>query len=129
MNQNAKPFVPGKRVVIKNQSGLEVDLESYKKHQSSGSLSGFQPPPVGVPGSPARKAIRMETEEAKRQRLAEEEKAKKEKEGAVRAKLEAEEKAKRDERERVLKEKAAAERAQKEKEEAERRHKEEEVQE
>ncbi|KIP11352.1 hypothetical protein PHLGIDRAFT_114747 [Phlebiopsis gigantea 11061_1 CR5-6] len=124
MNQNAKPFVPGKRVTLKNpSSGHELDLETFKKHGSSGSVSSLQIP---VPGSPARKAIRMETEEAKKARLAEEEKVKKEKEEKERAKREAEQKVKREEEERIQKEKREAERVQREKEEAERRKKEEE---
>ena len=126
MNQNAKPFVPAnKRVTIKNSSGLEVDLETFKKHSSSGSITSLQSATT-IPGSPARRTIRMETEEARKARVAEEEKAKKEKEDAERAKREAEEKAKRDEEERIRKEKEAAERAQRDKEEAERRKKEEE---
>ena len=127
MNQNAKPFVPSARkITIKNSSGIEVDIETFKKgHTSSGSASGFQSPVSAVPGSPARKVVRMETEEAKLKRLAEEEKAKKDKEEQERQKREAVEKLKREEEERKQKAKEEAERKQREKEEEERRKKEE----
>ncbi|KAI0090705.1 hypothetical protein BDY19DRAFT_729528 [Irpex rosettiformis] len=115
MDRNAKPFVPGRsKVVIKNEQGVEVVLDSFKKHSSQSSISGFQSPVV--PSSPARMPIRMETEEAKMKRLEEEERQKKEKEDAEKAKKEAEEKAKRDEEERIRKEKAEEERKQKEEE-------------
>ena len=124
MDRNAKPFVPGRKITIKNEQGVEVPLDSFKKHSSQSSISGFQSPVV--PSSPARVPIRIETPEAKTKRLAEEERQKKEKEDAEKAKKEAEEKAKREEEERAQKAKEEEERKQKEAEEAERKAKEEE---
>ena len=89
MDRNAKPFVPGRKVVIKNQAGQEINVEQFKKHGASGSISGFQSPVSAVPQSPARKPIRIETEEAKQARMAEEERQKKEKEAANTTKNEA----------------------------------------
>ncbi|KAI0653525.1 hypothetical protein C8Q70DRAFT_1110231 [Cubamyces menziesii] len=115
LNSNANSFTP-KRVVIKSESGQEVDLERFKKQAPAVSS------PI-VPSSPARRTVRMETEEAKKKRLAEEEAARrKEKEAEEAAKKEAEEKARREEEERKKKE----EEAQKKKEEEERQRKEEE---
>ncbi|KAI0776258.1 hypothetical protein BD413DRAFT_470231 [Trametes elegans] len=118
LNSNASSFTP-KRVVIKSESGQEVDLERFKKQAPAVSS------PI-VPSSPARRTVpvRIETEEAKRKRLAEEEAAKrKEKEAQENAKKEAEEKARREEEARRKKEE---EEARKQKEEEERRRKEEE---
>ncbi|KAI0343671.1 hypothetical protein BDW22DRAFT_1373702 [Trametopsis cervina] len=116
MDRNAKPFVPARgKVIIKNDRGLEVDLVALKKHSSQSSISGFQSPIV--PNSPARKLVRMETEEAKNQRIAEEERVKKEKEEQEKAKKEAEERAAREEQERIQKEKEEEERKLKEEEE------------
>ncbi|KAI0359607.1 hypothetical protein OH77DRAFT_1472942 [Trametes cingulata] len=116
LNSNASSFTP-KRVVIKSESGQEVDLERFKKQAPSVSS------PI-VPSSPARRAIpvRIETPEAKRKREAEEEAKRKEKEAEENAKKEAEEKARREEEARKKEE----EEAQKKREEEERRKKEEE---
>ena len=47
MDRNAKPCVPARsRVVIKNDAGLEMNIEALKKHSSQGSISGFQSPVV-----------------------------------------------------------------------------------
>ncbi|KAI0669667.1 hypothetical protein C8Q78DRAFT_1041469 [Trametes maxima] len=119
LNSNASSFTP-KRVTIKSESGQEVNLEQFKK----------QPPVVSspiVPPSPARRpvSVRMETEEAKRKRLAEEEAVKrKEKEAEESAKKEAEEKVRRQEEARKKKEEE--EEARKRKEEEAQRQKEEE---
>ncbi|KAJ2958165.1 hypothetical protein NUW54_g14553 [Trametes sanguinea] len=89
----------------------------------SGSSSTVSSPVV--PSSPARRTVpvRIETEEAKRKRLAEEEAAKrKEKEAEENAKKEAEEKARREEEERKKKQ----EEEQKKKQEEERQRQEEE---
>lgn len=110
MDRNAKPFVPQRKmnVTIKNpSSGQEISVETFKRHGASGSISGFSSPISAAPGSPARKVIRMESEDAKRERLAEEQRQK-EKEEA--------EKAKKEEAERIRKEKEEAERLRKEKE-------------
>ena len=124
LNSNANTFTP-KRVVIKSESGQEVDLERFKK-QAPAAV----PSPI-VPSSPARRSVpvRLETEEAKKKRLAEEEaeKAKKEaekakKEAEEKAKKEAEEKAKREAEEKAKRE----EEEKRKKEEEERRRKEEE---
>ncbi|KAI0696675.1 hypothetical protein C8T65DRAFT_583280 [Cerioporus squamosus] len=126
LNSGASAFTPGKRVVIKSVTGQEVDLDQFKKHASPAVVS----PPI-VPSSPARRTVpvRIETEEAKKKRLAEEEaeKAKKEadkakKEAEEKAKKEAEDKAKRDAEEKAKRE----EEEKRQKEEAERRQKEEE---
>ncbi|KAH9855961.1 hypothetical protein C2E23DRAFT_901267 [Lenzites betulinus] len=117
LNSNASSFTP-KRVVIKSESGQEVDLERFKKQAPAVSS------PV-VPNSPARRpvSVRIETEDAKRKRMAEEEAAKrKEKEAEESKKKEAEDKARREEEARK-KEEAEV---QKKKEEEERRKKEEE---
>ncbi|KAI0691915.1 hypothetical protein BC835DRAFT_1528459 [Cytidiella melzeri] len=121
MDRNAKPFVPGrsKAIPIKNELGLEVQPEAFKKqHSLQGSASGFQSPVA--PNSPARPLVRLERPEARVQREAEEARQKKEKEDAEKAekaKKDAEEKAKRDEELRIQKEKEDAERKQKEEEE------------
>ncbi|KAM5542985.1 hypothetical protein V8D89_003369 [Ganoderma adspersum] len=134
LNSNANTFTP-KRVTIKSESGQEVDLERWKK-QAPAAVSS----PV-VPSSPARRTVqvRLETEEAKKKRLAgeEAEKAKKEAEKAKKeaeekakkdaeekAKREAEEKVKREEEERKRKEEEEKERVRKEEEEKERKRKE-----
>ncbi|KAL7277802.1 hypothetical protein ACG7TL_008746 [Trametes sanguinea] len=126
LNSNANSFTP-KRIVIKSETGQEVDLDRFKK-QASAAVSS----PV-VPSSPARRTVpvRIETEEAKRKRLAEEEAAKrKEKEAEESAKKEAEEKARREEEERKKKEEEEQKKKQEEErqrqEEAERKRKEEE---
>lgn len=121
MDRNAKPFVPGRKmnVTIKSPSGQEINVEAFKRHGASGSISGFPSPISVVPGSPARKVIRMESEDAKRERLAEEQRQKEKEES---------EKAKKEEAERIRKEKEEAERLRKvkEKEDEARRKKEEE---
>ncbi|TBU42561.1 hypothetical protein BD309DRAFT_991589 [Dichomitus squalens] len=119
LNSNANAFTP-KRVVIKSESGQEVDLERFKKQAPGAILS-----PI-VPSSPARRPvqIRMETEEAKQKRLAEEAAEKEKKEAEVRAKKEAEEKAKREAEEKAKREEE--ERVRREEEEKERIRKEEE---
>ncbi|EIW54449.1 uncharacterized protein TRAVEDRAFT_173662 [Trametes versicolor FP-101664 SS1] len=116
LNSNASSFTP-KRVVIKSESGQEVDLERFKKQAPAVSS------PI-VPSSPARRpvSVRIETEEAKRKRIAEEEAAKrkeKEKDAEVNAKKAAEEKARRDEETR----KSEEAEAQKKREEEEQRKK------
>ncbi|CDO68855.1 hypothetical protein BN946_scf185035.g8 [Trametes cinnabarina] len=121
LNSNANSFTP-KRVVIKSETGQEVDLERFKK-QANAVVSS----PI-VPSSPARRTVpvRIETEEAKRKRLAEEEAAKrKEKEAEDKAKKEAEEKARREEEERKKKEEEEALKKKQEEEERQRQEEEE----
>ncbi|KAI8970822.1 hypothetical protein BD414DRAFT_501765 [Trametes punicea] len=119
LNSNANSFTP-KRVTIKSETGQEVDLERLRQQATAATA-----PPI-VPSSPARRTVpvRIETEEAKKKRLEEEEAAKrKEKEAEEKAKKEAEEKARREEEEHKKKEE---EEAQKKREEEERQRKEEE---
>lgn len=124
LNSNANAFTP-KRVVIKSESGQEVDLERFKK-QAPATIST----PI-VPSSPARRSvpIRLETEEAKKKRLAEEQAEKAKKEAEEKAKKQAEEQAKRDAEEKVKREaeeKAKQEQERKRKEEEEMKRREEE---
>ena len=95
LKANANAFTP-RREVIKSQSGQEVDLERWRKPSATAVAS-----PV-TPSSPARRTVRvrLETEEARKKRLAgaEGEKAKKEAEKdakEVRHKAEREEEGKR----------------------------------
>ncbi|KAJ7188714.1 hypothetical protein C8R46DRAFT_1171656 [Mycena filopes] len=144
LNTNASAFVPGgtpraKKIVFKNPSdGKEVNLDALKQQtQSPGpsapsTTSTVTSPPAAAPvagGSPGhnnRKSvqIRMESEEARKKRIAEEEEKDK-----VKAKAEAEEKA-RKEKEEKEKERLRKEEEEKEKEkvriEEERKRKEEE---
>ena len=66
LSSNVNTFTP-KRVVIKSETGQEVNLEQYKKHLVAVSLHT-------VLNSPARRMVqvRMETGEAKKRRIAEE---------------------------------------------------------
>ncbi|TBU31087.1 hypothetical protein BD311DRAFT_737652 [Dichomitus squalens] len=114
---NANAFTP-KRVVVRSESGQEVDLEPFKRQAPGPILS-----PI-VTSSPARRPfqIRMETEEAKQKQLAEEAAEKEKKQAEVRAKQEAEEKAKSKAEEKAKRE----ERVRREEEEKEQRRKEEE---
>ncbi|KIK97976.1 hypothetical protein PAXRUDRAFT_742412 [Paxillus rubicundulus Ve08.2h10] len=113
LNTNASTFVPTTRppkaIVIKNEDGTEVNLESLKKHSP-------QPPNVPIPPSPVTTSrrtasVRIESEESKRKR---EEEARLEQE-----KKEAAERAEREDQERKRKEEEEAKR--KEEEEAKRR--------
>lgn len=122
--------MPGGRsskIVIKSQDGTEVDLSTLKKgspgpQPASPSLSGFN---ISSNGSTAanRRSVRLESEETKKKRIAEEnakrEQERAKKEAEEKAKREAEEKAKREEEERVAakrKEEEEKERARKEEE-------------
>ncbi|KAF8178669.1 hypothetical protein K438DRAFT_1681017 [Mycena galopus ATCC 62051] len=123
LNTNASTFVPGgprkAKVVLKSAEGVEINLESLKQLPNAPSAaSAVTSPPMSAPvasGSPGhnnRKSvqIRMESEEARKKRIAEEEEKEKEK---AKAKAEAEEK------ERKAKEEAEKERLRKEEEEKE----------
>lgn len=121
MDRNASPFVPGgsnrKTVVIKRENGDELSVEDLKRHSSN-----FHPAPPVIPSSPAqrRTPIRMETEEAKAKRLAEEqEQERKKKEAEERVKREAEEKERKKREEAEEKERQEKERLRKEEEERE----------
>lgn len=92
MDRNAKPFIPRrKKVDIKNDLGVMISLDSFKEPTPQPSTSK----------SPAKNHghVRMETEEAKKKRLAGEERVKKEKEKEEkgRAAREAEERAQHEE--------------------------------
>ncbi|KAF9222487.1 hypothetical protein BS17DRAFT_708821 [Gyrodon lividus] len=109
LNTNASTFVPTSRppkpIVIKNEDGTEVNLESLKKHSP-------QPPTVPIPpASPVTTSrrtasVRIESEEAKRKR---EEQARLEQE-----KREAVARAEREEQERKRKEEEEAKRIEEE---------------
>ncbi|KAH8087801.1 armadillo-type protein [Cristinia sonorae] len=115
LDGGAMPFIP-RKVTLKTPFGQEIDL----KQQQRASI----PPSPVVPGSPARRTlIRIETEEAKKKRVADEqekERVKKEQEARVkketeeqeRKQREAEEKKKADEEAK----KAAEEKARQQKE-------------
>ncbi|KAI0753115.1 hypothetical protein C8Q80DRAFT_1150136 [Daedaleopsis nitida] len=130
LNSNANTFTP-KRVVIKSETGQELNIEQFKKQAAAVTPSTI------VPSSPARRLVhvRLETEDAKRKRLAEEEAKQKEEEKtkqkeAEKAKQEAEEKAKKEaEEKRQVEEKAKREAEEKAKrQEEEKRLQEEEAQ-
>ncbi|KAG6902772.1 hypothetical protein C0995_011920 [Termitomyces sp. Mi166 len=122
LSANSSTFVPGNRtkIVLKNPDGLEVDINSITSKSNNPSASpspgppraGLRQPspssPVPTPRRPT--SIRLESEEQRLKRLAEEEKKKEE---STKAKAEAEEKARKEKEE-------------KEREEKERIHKEEE---
>ena len=120
------------KIVIKSQDGQEVELSALKKaspgpQPSSPGLGGFNVKNNGSTASNRRSIIRMESEDTRKKRVAEEE-AEKEKERAkkeaeVKAKKDAEEKAKREEEERI----AAARKKEEEQKEAERRREEERI--
>ncbi|KAJ7030060.1 hypothetical protein C8F04DRAFT_1398149 [Mycena alexandri] len=129
LNTNASAFVPGgtpraKKIVLKSADGTEVKLETLKQQTQSptptapSTTNAVTSPPASTPvagGSPGhnnRKSvqIRMESEEARKKRIAEEEEKEKEK---AKVKAEAEEK------ERKEKEEKEKERLRKEEEEKE----------
>ncbi|KAJ6491820.1 hypothetical protein C8R47DRAFT_1044992 [Mycena vitilis] len=131
LNTNASAFVPGgtprvkAKVVLKSADGTEIKLESLKQQTQSpvpaGAAASATSPPASAPiagGSPGhnnRKSvqIRMESEEARKKRIAEEEEKEKEK---AKVKAEAEEKERKEKEEKDKKEK---ERLRKEEEEKE----------
>ncbi|EPQ55181.1 hypothetical protein GLOTRDRAFT_61048 [Gloeophyllum trabeum ATCC 11539] len=120
LNTGASAFVPRQsKVVIKAADGKEVDLQELRKQQAQ--AGGPVAPPSPAP-SPRRNIVRMETEEAKNKRLAEErEKERLKKEEERRKKEEAEEKERKEreeeERKKREEEKVRQEEAQKKKEE------------
>ncbi|KIJ15597.1 hypothetical protein PAXINDRAFT_169050 [Paxillus involutus ATCC 200175] len=118
LNTNASAFVPTNRppkaIVIKNEDGTEVNLESLKKHSPQPPNVPI-PPPSPVVTSRRTASVRIESEESKRKR---EEQVRLEQE-----KKEAAERAEREEHERKRKEEEEAKR--KEEEEVKRREEEE----
>ncbi|KAI9568879.1 armadillo-type protein [Boletus coccyginus] len=114
LNTHASTFVPTSRppkaIVIKNEDGMEVDLEALKKHSPQPPTVPI-PPPSPVTTSRRTASVRIESEESKRKR---EEQARLEQEKKDEAKRK--EEAKRREEE----EKREQERIQKEEEEKER---------
>jgi translation initiation factor 4G len=129
LSANAGAFVPGKKISIKNQSGQEVSVEQLKR---------TPPAPAPVPPSPPsvkkdirRQPIRIESQEQKEKRLAEErakggesQEKSRSSEASVRAnedaaRREIEEHERREAEERKAKEEA--ERSEKERKEAEER--------
>ena len=122
LNTNASAFVPGRssKIVIKSQDGTELDIAALKKgspvpQPGSPGLGSFNASNNGSTAAAHRISVRMETEEARKKRMAEE-LAKREKE---RAKKEAEEKAKRDAEEKLKREEEERIAAEKRKEEEE----------
>ncbi|KAM6502560.1 Armadillo-type fold [Amanita muscaria] len=123
LNANSSAFVPGgaaphKKVVLKNEDGIEVNLETLTtKAPPTPSVTARQ----NLPATPTRKAapIRIETPEQRQKRLEEEEQKEKE----AKAKASAEERAKREKEEE---ERRKEEEDRKKKEEEERKQKEEE---
>ncbi|KAG6850865.1 hypothetical protein H0H93_007483 [Arthromyces matolae] len=127
LSASSSAFIPNNRsskITLKNPDGLEVDINQITKSTNTSTAASGSPSPAPRPGfrqsSPASPAmtptrrpasIRIESEEQKLKRLAEE---KKEKEDSSKAKADAEDKA-RKEKERKEKE----EKDKKEKEEAE----------
>ncbi|KAF8918221.1 hypothetical protein CPB85DRAFT_1283095 [Mucidula mucida] len=139
-NPNASSFVPRTKISLKKADGTEVNLENLKHHSpahSAGSLPSITSP---APASPNRRSvIRMETEEARKKRIEEEnaklkakqdaeDKVRKDKEDKERREKEEKEKAEKAQREKEQREKEEKEAAEKKRveEEAERRKKEEE---
>lgn len=123
LNTNATAFVPGgvrasARVTLKRDDGTEVNIESLKSAKppsltSSPSNATVVPPvlspsPSGGAGNRKSVQIRMESEEAKKKRIEQEEqerqKAEKEKEEEKARKDKEEERIKKDEEERIKRE-------------------------
>ncbi|KAL0955886.1 hypothetical protein HGRIS_002084 [Hohenbuehelia grisea] len=129
LNANTPSFVPGgarKPIVIKREDGSELDIKQIKKSSPApGVASPVTPTPsASFNRATNRQSVRLESEDARKKRLAEDlEKQRKEKEEA-RLKAEAADKAKKEKEEAERKEKEEAER--KEKEEAERKKRDEE---
>ncbi|KAF7297932.1 MI domain-containing protein [Mycena chlorophos] len=138
LNTGAAAFVPGgaqrpkaSKIVLKSADGKEVNLGDLKA-QTSAAAPATPPtatvPLTASPGHQSRKSvqIRMESEEARKKRIAEEEaKEKAEKDKAAKAKADAEEKA-RKEKEAAERKKKEAEEKKRAEEEAERKRKEDE---
>ncbi|KIJ65955.1 hypothetical protein HYDPIDRAFT_151661 [Hydnomerulius pinastri MD-312] len=127
LNTNASTFVPTTRppkaIVIKNEDGMEVNLEALKKHSPQPPTVPI-PPPSPVATSRRTASVRIESEESKRRREEQARLEQEKKEAEVRAKKEAEERKRKEEEEAKLKEEEEAKR--KEEEEKERLRKEEE---
>ncbi|KZT21061.1 hypothetical protein NEOLEDRAFT_1121622 [Neolentinus lepideus HHB14362 ss-1] len=121
LNSGASAFVPRQsKIVIKSTNGQELDLKAFQKTPSQSGAPVVPPSPVP---SPARRpAIRMETEEAKNKRLAEErekERVKKEEEERRRKDIEDKERKQREEAEKKKKDEEV--RVQREEQERKRR--------
>ncbi|KAF4563218.1 hypothetical protein EYR40_007074 [Pleurotus pulmonarius] len=129
LNMGAASFVPNSgrgptKISIKNPNdGAEIKIENWKKGSPGPgpSPASSTPPPTTFNSPGNRQPIRLESEDARKKRIAEEEEKQRKVKEAEQAKREAEETAK---REKERKEKEDKER--KEKEEEERRKKEEE---
>ncbi|KDR75692.1 hypothetical protein GALMADRAFT_248310 [Galerina marginata CBS 339.88] len=122
LNAGSSAFVPRAKVTLKKEDGTEVNIENLKHTQTPAPTAATSSPQgtvyrQGSPGTPNRRpaSIRIESEDQRKQRLAEEEAKEKEK---ARVKAEAEEKVRKekDEAERKVKE---AEQKKKREEEAE----------
>ena len=83
LNANSGEFVPRSRIVVKNADGLEVDLSAITKSVAGASLdsgSGLRQGNLSPTATPIRRplSLRMQTEEQRRKRLADQEKKDKE---------------------------------------------------
>ncbi|KAJ7072794.1 hypothetical protein C8F01DRAFT_1012705 [Mycena amicta] len=150
LNTGAPSFVPGgvasrpkAKIVLKSADGTEVKLENLKQHvQSQPAAPSVSSTPVVSPPSSAPVTsspghqrgksvqIRMETEEARKKRIAEAEEAKEkaekaEKEKAAKAKADAEEKLRKEKEEADKKKEADEKKRLEEEQEQERKRKEE----
>ncbi|KAJ3505971.1 hypothetical protein NLJ89_g7128 [Agrocybe chaxingu] len=119
LNAASSTFVPRTtKVTLKKEDGTEVNLENLKHTTPAQSTAAPATPSAyrqGSPGTPNRRpaSIRIESEDQRKQRLAEEEAKEKEK---ARSKAEAEEKVRKEKEEAERKVKEAEERKRKEEE-------------
>ena len=131
LSANAGAFIPANKVSIKNASGQEVTLDTLKRRAQPVTLPTLPPSSASIQKESKWQPIRIESQEQKEKRLAEERENKKESEmktesihalvGATEAaaRCEIEEQVRYEAEER--KEKEEAERAEKERKEAEER--------
>lgn len=71
LSANAGAFVPGKKISIKNQSGQEISVESLKRTPPAAAAVPPSPPPP-IKKDLRRQPIRIESQEQKERRIAEE---------------------------------------------------------
>lgn len=119
LNAGSSTFVPRStaKVTLKKEDGTEVNIENLKSNVPASVIASPSPQGSGYrqgsPGTPNRRpvSIRMETEDQRKSRLAEEEQKEKEK---ARLKAEAEEKVRKEKEEAERKVKEAEEKKKKE---------------
>ncbi|KAH8828422.1 hypothetical protein DL96DRAFT_1603190 [Flagelloscypha sp. PMI_526] len=143
LNPNASGFIPNpsrsSKISFKKPDGSDFNIEEFRPKASNGPVASNPPAAPSSPSSSAnrRSVIRMESEDAKRKRLAEEQEKenkaraaeeKKKKDADAKKKAEEEEKARKAREEEEKKKKAREEEEEKKrKEEEERKRKEEEA--